>query len=237
VLTNLSHPISTLQLNVIILLKSRRVAHKFKDNIFDDETSEFLAETMGIGGSSTTAHTGSETRERLDLLVEDDEEDDDFDNEEDDEDDESDLAEDNDMERRLLKEKIGKDELDALSITSGAASDSSDNENTGTSDDDEDSSDDDEDNSDSGDGSSSDSNNPAPRRSKRRKFTLPDPEASGDDEGGNSDIGKLDVSNIVRGSRRRKAVDYRKLADVMFGDEEDEDAKGGLKKEYTPHEE
>ena len=168
---------------------------------------------------------------------EDDEEDDDFDNEEgDDDDDESDLAEDNDMEKRLLKEKIGKDELDALSITSGAASGSSDNENTGTSDDEEDSSDD-EDNSNSGDGSSSDSNNPAPRRSKRRKFTLPGPDASGDDEGGNSDIGKLDVSNIVRGSRRRKAVDYRKLADIMFGDEEDEDAKGGLKKEYTPHEE
>lgn len=213
------------------------MAHKFKDNIFDDETTEFLADTMGIGGSSAAAHTGSETRERLDLLVEDDEEDDDFDNEEDDDDDdESDLAEDNDMEKRLLKEKIGKDELDALSITSGAASGSSDNENTGTSDDEEDSSDD-EDNSNSGDGSSSDSNNPAPRRSKRRKFTLPDPDASGDDEGGNSDIGKLDVSNIVRGSRRRKAVDYRKLADVMFGDEEDEDAKGGLKKEYTPHEE
>ena len=213
------------------------MAHKFKDNIFDDETTEFLAETMGIGGSSSAAHTGSETRERLDLLVEDDEEDDDFDNEEDDDDDdESDLAEDNDMEKRLLKEKIGKDELDALSITSGAASGSSDNENTGTSDDEEDSSDD-EDNSNSGDGSSSDSNNPAPRRSKRRKFTLPGPDASGDDEGGNSDIGKLDVSNIVRGARRRKAVDYRKLADVMFGDEEDEDAKGGLKKEYTPHEE
>jgi len=212
------------------------VAHKFKDNIFDDETTEFLAETMGIGGSSANAVAHTETRERLDLLVEDDEEDDDFDNEEDDEDDESDLAEDNDMERRLLKEKIGKDELDALSITSDAASSSSDNENTGTSDDEEDSSDD-EDNRSSGDGSSSDDNNPAPRRSKRRKFTLPDPEASGDDEGGNSDIGKLDVSNIVRGSRRRKAVDYRKLADVMFGDEEDEDAKGGLKKEYTPHEE
>ena len=208
------------------------MAHKFKDNIFDDETTEFLAETMGIGGSSTVAtNTLSETRERLDLLVEDDEEDDDFDNEDNDEDDESDLAEDNDMEKRLLKEKIGKDELDALSITSDAASGSSDNENTGTSDDDEDSSDD-EDNS-----KSSDSDNPAPRRSKRRKFTLPEPEASGDDEGGDSDIGKLDVSNIVRGSRRRKAVDYRKLADVMFGDEEDEDAKGGLKKEYTPHEE
>ena len=98
--------------------------------ILVESSGTCLADTMGIGGSSSAAHTGSETRERLDLLVEDDKEDDDFDNEEDDDDDESDLAEDNDMEKRLLKEKIGKDELDALSITSGAASGSSDNENT-----------------------------------------------------------------------------------------------------------
>jgi len=49
-------------------------------------------------------------------------------------------------------------------------------------------------------------------------------------------MGVLDAGNILHGilcrKRNRTKVDYRKLADAMFGDESDEDAKGA-KKEYT----
>merc|ERR1712194_161944 len=147
------------------------------------------------------------------------------------------LDEDNEEERRLVKETIGKDEMDALSVTSGVGgSDSEDN--------------------DSDEGASAneyDSNgggnakNRAPRRSRRKRFTFSTDLASGgddsdDDEGDersgrssarpDTDVGAMDVTNIVRGKRRRTKVDYRKLADVMFGDESDDEAKG-TKKEYT----
>merc|ERR1712194_436124 len=82
------------------------------------------------------------------------------------------LDEDNEEERRLVKETIGKDEMDALSVTSGVGgSDSEDN--------------------DSDEGASAneyDSNgggnakNRAPRRSRRKRFTFSTDLASGGDD-------------------------------------------------------
>ena len=96
-----------------------RVAQKFKENIFDEETSSFLADTLGIvtgSSSSRTLRGCSQASERLDLLEEEDEEDDDFDHETEDPEEDSDM----DMEEKLAKETIAKDELDALSVTSNA---------------------------------------------------------------------------------------------------------------------
>ena len=189
-----------------------RVAEKFKRNIFDDETREYLADTLGIGpgaGGSSSSLYGSNANERLDLLAEDDDSDDDFDHEEEMLDDKS-VASDNNMEQKLGKERIGKDELNDI----GA----SDSDNSYSSD------------------SSSNHKGPAPRRSKRKRFTLHD--ASEEDESSRSkspiskDIGTLDVANIVRGKRNRTQVDYRKLADAVFGSDIDEDATGS-KKEYN----
>jgi hypothetical protein len=138
----------------------------------------------------------------------------DDDDEEDDEDFgediDADSSADEDMkeEKKLLKENI-RDELNALSDCSSSESESSD-------DDDEDA---------------------GLRRSKRRRFTFPvakvdDGESS---DSRPSDIGALDTSNIVRGKRNRTKVDYKKLADTMFGDSSDEEAKGSVMKyDYKP---
>jgi hypothetical protein len=73
-------------------------------------------------------------------------------------DDES-FAEDHNMERQLGKEKIGKEELNVLLVTSGDGWDS----NNGNS-------------SSAGmDGNSIDSRRHCPRQSKRKRFTLPPP--------------------------------------------------------------
>ncbi|KAL9184867.1 hypothetical protein ACHAXT_002644 [Thalassiosira profunda] len=189
-----------------------RVARKFKEGQRDRETDAFLADTLGIASKpSSTAGRGSNGGSD-----EDDEDDDDFDHEEADGDDAESLAEDRHEEARLGKESIGKDELDNLSVGS------SDEEGS-----------DDEDASESGGGPTE-----APvRRRKRRRGALPHDDANGtaDADRGRSpppDAGTLDVANIVRGPRRRATVDYRKLADAMFGDESDEEAKGAAR-EYT----
>ena len=204
-----------------------RVAHKFKKDIRDDETTLFLEETLGVNVQGKKPDDNDNNFGLLENEDGGDESDDDFNHEDENVDDADSLAEDVDEEKRLLKDKIARDELDALSVGS-------------SDEDDEGSSNGDEDDDDSG------SNNEPIRRSKRRKFTLPAAaggskkrEDSDDDEEDSrsrspnpTDIGTLDVANIVRGKRRRGKVDYRKLADAMFGDEPDEDAKG-TKTEYT----
>eukprot|EP00579_Thalassiosira_antarctica_P029373 CAMPEP_0202031482 /NCGR_PEP_ID=MMETSP0905-20130828/65036_1 /ASSEMBLY_ACC=CAM_ASM_000554 /TAXON_ID=420261 /ORGANISM="Thalassiosira antarctica, Strain CCMP982" /LENGTH=737 /DNA_ID=CAMNT_0048595321 /DNA_START=13 /DNA_END=2226 /DNA_ORIENTATION=- len=244
-----------------------RVAKKFKEDVMDEETKEFLEETLGIvtGASSSSGQDKDDGRginnNNFGLEEEDDDEgeDDDFDQEEEAMDDCDSLAEDSDMEKQLLEDRIGKDELDALSVTSGGGSDNDDNDDGASSDED--------DNGGSSSGGNGSNNNKSPRRSKRRRFTLPgdstsdgnsdDDKRSGrssvqpmpgdstsdgnsdDDERSgrssvqpNTDMGTLDVANIVRGKRCRSKVNYRKMADAMFGDESDEEAKG-TKKEYT----
>lgn len=201
-----------------------RVAHKFKEDVMDDETKGFLEDTMGIvvGGSSSDKQNNNYNNFELGPETEEEEEDDDFDQYEENVEDSESLAEDNEEERRLVKETIEQDEMDALSVTSGGGgSDSEDDEND--------------------EGFSA-----ITRRSRRKKFTCSigstiRSEKSGNEEedecNGRSsarpdaDIGALDVTNIVRGKRRRTKVNYRKLADVMFGDESDEEAKG-VKNEY-----
>jgi hypothetical protein len=194
-----------------------RVAKKFKDGIKDEETTAFIAATFGIGTSAVG--TESESMNEDVLAGQDD------DNEEDDEDfdvdargdegsDEDSLAEDTNEDNKLLKEKIGRDELDALSVYSS----SQDSENDSSSSEDE-----------------------GLRRSKRRRFTFPITKRDGssdiDQSSGSrpTDIGALDVANIVVGKRNRSKVDYRKLADSMFGDDSDEEAKGSVMKyDYKP---
>jgi hypothetical protein len=136
------------------------------------------------------------------LLAEEDESDDDFDHEEVESLDDESFAEDRDMERQLVKEKIGREELDALSVTSGDGSDS----DLGNS-------------SSAGmDDSSIDARNHRPRRSKRKRFTFSKKAGNGDDDTlsethvamPSSDVGTVDVANIVPGKRRRTQVDYRK---------------------------
>jgi hypothetical protein len=141
-------------------------------------------------------------------MHDDDDEEDDEDFGEDIESADEDMKEDMKEEKKLLKEKIGKDELNALSDCSDEESDDSVDEDAGL------------------------------RRSKRRRFTFP--VAKGDDSSDTSDsrpsdIGALDTSNIGRGKRNRTKVDYKKLADTMFGDSEDEEAKGSVMKyDYKP---
>ena len=102
-----------------------RVAQKLKANIRDEETTTFLAQTLGIITGSSFKDERSETSEDNHLLLtEEDESDDDFDHEEVELLDDESFAEDRDMERQLVKEKIGREELDALSVTSGDGSDS-----------------------------------------------------------------------------------------------------------------
>jgi hypothetical protein len=176
-----------------------RVAQKFKENIRDEETAKFLAEELGTVTRLYTSAVEPGKRSEVDLSfdLEDDGTDDDFDNEEDELDDES-LAEEVDLERQFAKETIDRDELDALSFTSDDDDDNSHASSTNLD-----------------DASNFNSATHRPRRSKRKRFTLP--EEGGDiNEDGNingmrsSDIGTLDVANIVRGKRSRTKVDYRK---------------------------
>ncbi|KAL3816471.1 hypothetical protein ACHAXA_009896 [Cyclostephanos tholiformis] len=194
-----------------------RVAQKMKDNIRDEEMTTFLAQSLGIFTGSLLKDEKSESsNDNHFLLSEEDESDDDYDHEALESLDDESFAEDRDMERQLVKEKIGKEELDALSVTSSDGSDSSGGDND------------------------IDSRTRRPRRSKRKKFPLSKKIDNGDDDTSSDtnvavpplDVGTVDIANILRGKRRRTQVDYRKLADVMFGDESDDEAKGA-KKEYT----
>ena len=167
-----------------------RVAKKFKDGKRDEETEAYTKETLGIGRGVHKQRPEHEASS-LDIEEEDSEEDEDFDHEDAEVDDES-LADDMDLEVKLAKEKIKRDEIDALSVSSIGGEDS-----------DDDSSSDDE-----------DGGGDKPRRSKRRRFELPE-KSSGDSEDSDDrselrDVGKLDTANIVRGKRRRAKVDYQK---------------------------
>jgi hypothetical protein len=188
-----------------------RVAIKFKENIRDEETAKFLAEELGI---VTHSYTSSFERGKpseaemnnLNIHSDDDGTDDDFEGGDEELFDDESLAEEVDLERRLAKEKIGREELDALSYTSYVETD--------------------DDNSDSSsanvdDIKSANSSINRPRRSRRRRLTLPGISRENmedyDDDSSNvsaqvrsSDIGTLDVANIVRGKRSRTKVDYRK---------------------------
>lgn len=203
-----------------------RVAQKFRDDVHDDETERYLRQTLGVDvgkGANGEGRGRSDDTEAVGLedSGEEEKEDDDFDQEEEGVDDDDSLAEDVDEEHRLGRERIARDELDALSVESDADPD-----------------DDEGDDASDGGGSSGEENG-AVRRSRRRRFAIPSDGGgtSGDSDDGagkraKDDAGALDVANIVPGKRRRAKVDYRKLADAMFGDEPDEDAKGA-RKEYT----
>jgi hypothetical protein len=181
-----------------------RVAQKLKENIRDEETTTFLAQTLGIFTGSSSKDEKSEASDGNHiLLTEEDESDDDFDHEEVELLDDESFAEDRDMERQLVKEKIGREELDALSVTSGDGSDSNNGNSSSAGMDDR----------------SIDSRKHRPRRSKRKRYTFRKKIDNGDDddtsdEPQNSmpifDIGTVDVANIMRGKRRRTQVDYRK---------------------------
>ena len=173
---------------------------KGKNNDEIVENSRGLGIVTSSSSSRSLRGCSQASDERLDLLEEEDKDDDDFDHETEDPEEDSDM----DMEENLAKEKIAKDELDALSVTSNV--DDSDEEG--------------EDTSDGGGDSSSESSNDkeaAIRRSKRKRFTLSKSD-------GSNDIGTLDTANIVRGKRKHAPVDYRKLADAMFGDDPDDDS-------------
>lgn len=206
----------------------------------DEETRTFLEDTLGVVVPGSSLDEQNDNSNNFGLgpeTEEEDEDDDDFDEEEEKMDDCESLAEDREEERRLVKEKIGRDEMDALSVTSVAGESDSENNDS-----DEGASA----NENGKDGGGSAKNN-APRRRRRRRFAFPMELTSGGDDNDDdeddersgrssarpdTDVGALDVTNIVRGKRRRTKVDYRKLADVMFGDESDDEAKGA-KKEYT----
>ena len=140
------------------------------------------------------------------LLVDDDDEsdDDDFDHEEAHSYDDESVVEDHKMECQLIKERISREELDALSVSSN-----DDGSNTSG--------------ADILSMACSDNNNNNYnvgsrfiRRSKRKRFDFSNKITSGDDDDDTSnempslDIGTLDVANIVQGKRRRTQIDYRK---------------------------
>ena len=174
-----------------------RVAQKMREGIQDDETNEFLSETFGITRTSVDVkndfleHPGEDEEEN--------DEDFEFGVQENDESDDDSLAEDMDEEKNLLNEKIEDDELDALSVClsiQGSDNDMpySDGDLDGT-------------------GSII-----RPRRSKRKKATLPHERSDDSSSEGNQsssksgmqDMGKLDTANIVHGKRSRTKVDYQK---------------------------
>ncbi len=179
-----------------------RVACKFKENedvLEDEEAGEFLEDTLGIATGSRRKEDGARGGVNdIDSEEDDDEDDDDdFDQEEEAMDDCDSLAEDDHEERKLGKDTIGKDELDALSFTSEVGSD-----------------DDDVVSSDEEGGSKAEART---RKSKRRRCALPRGESAGDDDsdsdersGRSADMGALDSGNILRGKRNRTKVDYRK---------------------------
>jgi hypothetical protein len=173
-----------------------RVAQKLKDNVRDEETTTFLAQTLGIFTGSSLKDENSETsNDNHVLLSEEDESDDDFDHEEIELLDDESFAEDDDMERQLVKEKIGREELDALSVTSTDGSDS-----IGM------------------DDNIIDSTKHRPRRSKRKKLTFSNNVDNGDEDTSSDtnsavpplNVGTVDTANILCGKRRRTQVDYRK---------------------------
>lgn len=192
-----------------------RVAQKFKDGIMDEDTCYFLEDSLGIvAAGKKSKREDMQAESNLLALESSDEEDDDFDQEEELEDCGS-LSSDDEMERRLAKDKIAKDELDALSVDSETGGTSSDEDDSDGGSDGE--GDDDTVAKSSVDSSSSAPRSKPPRRSKRRRFQLPDRglSTSGDDDDSDSaaqpkDVGRLDISNIVRGKRNRTKVDYRK---------------------------
>ena len=137
------------------------------------------------------------------LLTEEDESDDDFDHDEVELRDGESFAEDRDMGRQLVTKKIGREELDVLSVTSGDGSDSNNGNSSSAGMDDK----------------SIDSRKHRPRRSKQKRYTFRKKIDNGDDDDTsdepqnsmpNFDAGTVDVANIMRGKRRRTQVDYRK---------------------------
>ncbi len=169
-----------------------RIAQKLKDNIRDEETTNFLAEDLGIVTQSynSSSERGTSNDIEMNFGEEDDGSDDDFDNEEEELIDDESLAEEDDLEWRLAKEKIDTEELDALSITSDVGTDDDNSDASAAHD----------------DGTSTNSAKNRVRRSRRKRF-IPPKESN---EMRLSDIGTLDVANIVRGKRSRTKVDYRK---------------------------
>lgn len=92
------------------------IAHKMKNDIRDDEVDQFLSQSLGV---ALPAHKTDNSS--LELEDEDEESDDDFDSDcvgiEDDN--HSDSEDSLEEEKKLLKEKIDKDELDALFAGAG----------------------------------------------------------------------------------------------------------------------
>ena len=149
------------------------VAKKMKDGIRDSEVNGFLSGALGIS-SIALSTTNNATMEHLDD-EEDESDDEDFDSvcevKEDahDSDDEDSLVE----EKRLLGEKIDKDELDALSVESEEVNDD--------------------------DTSESDGNTTRDRRSMRKtrkSANTAHGNLTSNDEGDKPDVGTLDTANM-----------------------------------------
>jgi hypothetical protein len=106
------------------------VAHKMKNDIRDEEVDQFLSQSLGVALPAHKTDTAS-----LEFDDEDEESDDDYDSDcvrgEDNDDSESEDS--IEEEKKLLKEKIDKDELDALSLGAGDDIDTqSSDDNTGS---------------------------------------------------------------------------------------------------------
>lgn len=192
-----------------------RVAHKLKEKVLDEETKKFLEVNLGVVVSCSSSDGQISDNPGLGLEMEEDEEDDDDDafcQEEEKMDDFESLTADNKEEMRLVTETIGKDEMDALSITSVVGGSDFDDITC-----DERMSADEDDSNDGGIAKKR-----VPRRSRRNRFTIPiDLVGGGDNDKNNkhnetlstrpdTDLGALKFSNIVQGKRRRTKVDYRK---------------------------
>ena len=116
-----------------------------------------MAQTLGIFTDSSSKDEKSEASDDNHLLLtEEDESDDDFDHDEVELRDDESFAEDRDMGRQLVTKKIGREELDVLSVTSGDGSDSNNGNSSSAGMDDK----------------SIDSRKHRPRRSKRKRYTF-----------------------------------------------------------------
>lgn len=201
------------------VMLEHKYAQQWKSGNMDEECHDFLQHMFG----ETKVQEAAAAQEQYVEMEEDDDEDDDFDltdfqkernqtYEENANDDSDHSSQATLQDMSSVEIKIRKSELAALS--SGES--------------DSDSSDDDDDN---------ENDDEAGRRKSRRLRSAPQTSRSGTDtEGGSTDgqpdvvvdwrdkdMGKLDESNILKGRRRRKKVDYQRLNDSMFGQVVDPD--------------
>jgi hypothetical protein len=191
--------------------KEYEIAMKWKNNTIDAETRAFLKNMFGGDDEDDNDKNDEQGYNDADA-DDDDEDDDDFDPTEtgkstggDDVPDTSSVSDTSSkatLGELSIELKIGRDELDALSLGGGGDSSSGNSNNN-----------DDEDGANDAIGKT--------RRSRRVRSSRSSRTASkattDDEKSTDVDTGKLDESNIIVGKRRRRKVDYALLNDSMFG--------------------